>query len=107
MYQYYFDEDKEIFDNEVSGTIHLMKMYQLTQWCLVMIQYICLHVNRKAKVKKVDEGMYNHKAFMTFLEFSTAELKRFEIRYENGYNLTNDIKYNRWKDQFHPEGIAV
>ena len=51
--------------------------------------------------------MYNHTAFMTFLEFSAAELKHFEIRYENGYNLTNDIKYNRWKDQFHPEGIAV
>ena len=49
---------------------------------------------------KVNINMYNHTAFMTFLEFSAAELKRFEIRYENGYNLTNDIKYNRWKDQF-------
>ena len=56
---------------------------------------------------KVNINMYNHTAFMNFLEFSAAELKRFEIRYENGYNLTNDIKYNRWKDQFHPEGIAV
>ena len=36
----------------------------------------------------------------------SRSLKCFENRYENGYDLTDDLKYNKWKDQFHPEGTV-
>jgi len=36
--------------------------------------------------------------------FSTAELKKFERRYENGYDLTHDQWYNKWLEIHHPEG---
>ena len=36
-------------------------------------------------------------------EFSGEELERFECRYENGYDLTNDERYNRWLHMYHPD----
>ena len=40
---------------------------------------------------------------MTLLgEFSEAELKRFSIRYENGYNIKSDERYNAWLRRYHP-----
>ena len=40
---------------------------------------------------------------MTLLgEFSEAELKRFSIRYENGYDIKSDERYNAWLRRYHP-----
>ena len=45
--------------------------------------------------------------YFSFLtDFTIEELKCFEKRYENGYDLADDLKYNKWKDQFHPEGTV-
>ena len=34
-------------------------------------------------------------------EFSEAELKRFSIRYENGYDIKSDERYNAWLRRYH------
>ena len=40
---------------------------------------------------------------MTLLgEFSEAELKRFSIRYENGYDIKSDERNNAWLRRYHP-----
>ena len=40
---------------------------------------------------------------MTLLgEFSEAELKRFSIRYENGYDIKSDERYNAWLRRYYP-----
>ena len=31
-------------------------------------------------------------------EFTSEEIQLFEKRYENGYDLTHDTQYNKWKD---------
>ena len=31
------------------------------------------------------------------------EVQRFETRYENGYDLLTDERYNRWLEMYHPE----
>ena len=36
-------------------------------------------------------------------EFSEAELKRFSIRYENGYDIKLDERYNTWLRRYHPK----
>ena len=36
-------------------------------------------------------------------EFSGEDLERFECRYENGYDLTTDKRYNRWLHMYHPD----
>ena len=36
-------------------------------------------------------------------EFSEAELKRFSIRYDNGYNIKSDKRYNAWLRRYHPK----
>ena len=36
-------------------------------------------------------------------EFSEAELKRFSIRYENGYDIKSDERYNAWLRRYHPK----
>jgi len=33
--------------------------------------------------------------------FSREELKKFEARYENGYDLKHDEQYNLWVKHFH------
>ena len=33
--------------------------------------------------------------------FSNEELKKFEARYENGYDLKHDERYNLWVKHFH------
>ena len=35
-------------------------------------------------------------------EFSEAELRRFLIRYENGYDIKSDERYNAWLKRYHP-----
>lgn len=40
----------------------------------------------------------------TLIDYTEEEIKRFERRYENNYDLTNDERYNQWKLQFHPDG---
>lgn len=37
------------------------------------------------------------------LTFSLDEHKRFETRYENGYDLLGDEGYNRWLEMYHPQ----
>ena len=37
------------------------------------------------------------------LTFSLDELQRFDIRYENGYDLLHDDRYNCWLEIYHPE----
>ena len=34
-------------------------------------------------------------------EFSAEELEKFECRYENGYYLNTDERYNRWLRMYH------
>ena len=34
--------------------------------------------------------------------FSYDELDLFKRRYENGYDLTHDSRYNLWLEAFHP-----
>jgi hypothetical protein len=36
-------------------------------------------------------------------EFSAEELEKFECRYENGYDLITDERYNRWLRMYHPD----
>ena len=36
-------------------------------------------------------------------EFSAEELDRFECRYDNGYDLSTDERYNRWLRMYHPD----
>ena len=36
-------------------------------------------------------------------EFSAEELDRFECRYENGYDLNTDERYNNWLRMYHPD----
>ena len=41
---------------------------------------------------------------MTLLgEFSEVGLKRFSIRYENGYDIKSDERYNAWLRIYHPK----
>ena len=37
------------------------------------------------------------------LTFSLDEHKRFERRYENGYHLLGDERYNHWLEMYHPQ----
>ena len=53
----------------------------------------------KHQVKKDKEGV--SKAVET--EFTAEELKLFERRFENGYDLTTDKRYNLWLKNNHPE----
>ena len=36
------------------------------------------------------------------ITFSEDELHRFEVRFENGYDLTHDNRYNLWLKMYHP-----
>lgn len=36
-------------------------------------------------------------------EFSEKELKRFSIRYESGYDIKSDKRYNAWLRRYHPK----
>ena len=36
------------------------------------------------------------------LTFSCKEITLFEQRYVNGYDLTHDMRYNKWLSIFHP-----
>ena len=36
------------------------------------------------------------------IQFSESEVKKFGIRYENGYDLTTDQRYNAWLAVYHP-----
>ena len=36
-------------------------------------------------------------------EFSPEELEKFECRYENGYDLNTDGRYNSWLRMYHPD----
>ena len=39
--------------------------------------------------------------------FSPEEIHIFNRRYENGYDLTHDSRYNRWLQEFHPSDIPL
>ena len=41
------------------------------------------------------------------LQFSEDELKRFERRYENGYDIPGDERYIRWLEMHHPEANSL
>ena len=42
------------------------------------------------------------------ITFSEDELQRFEVRFENGYDLTHDSQYYRWLKMYHSmEGRQV
>ena len=43
---------------------------------------------------------------MTIEDFSEEELARFETRYENGYDLRDDPRYNSWLRRCHPESAV-
>ena len=36
--------------------------------------------------------------------FTMAELALFKRRYENGYDLKTDSRYNQWLSKFHTDG---
>ena len=40
------------------------------------------------------------------LSFSSNELLKFQRRYENGYDLKHDIRYNTWLEIYHPTCIS-
>lgn len=35
--------------------------------------------------------------------FSKQEISKFATRYDNGYDLTSDERYNAWLKEYHPE----
>ena len=37
--------------------------------------------------------------------FEAEEILRFQKRYENGYDLLHDVRYNYWKKKYHPGGM--
>ena len=39
------------------------------------------------------------------IDFSEEELHRFEVRFENNYNIQTDDRYNRWLLEYHPEAV--
>ena len=39
--------------------------------------------------------------------FSSEELKKFEKRFDNGYDLQHDERYNLWLKRFHGSSAAV
>ena len=39
-------------------------------------------------------------------EFTEEEIALFETRYENGYDVTEDARYNKWLSKFHPESAV-
>ena len=39
--------------------------------------------------------------------FSPEEIHIFNRRYENGYDLMHDSRYNRWLQEFHPSDISL
>ena len=39
-------------------------------------------------------------------EFTEEEVSLFEIRYENGYDMRDDARYNHWLSKFHPESAV-
>ncbi len=39
-------------------------------------------------------------------DFTEGEIKLFERRYENGYDLEGDDRYNYWLKCYHPEANA-
>ena len=38
--------------------------------------------------------------------FTEEEISLFEGRFEDGYDLTHDARYNRWLSQYHPESTV-
>ena len=38
--------------------------------------------------------------------FTSEEISCFTRRYENGYDLTNDVRYNKWLEKAHPSSIT-
>ena len=39
--------------------------------------------------------------------FTSVELEKFQMRYENGYDLKDDIRYNRWLQMYHPDADSL
>ena len=39
--------------------------------------------------------------------FSSEELKKFQTRFDNGYNLQHDERYNLWLKHFHGSSTSV
>ena len=55
--------------------------------------------------------LYVYKHFISEADqppsFSSEELKKFEKRFDNGYNLKHDERYNLWLKHFHGASTAV
>ena len=44
---------------------------------------------------------FKKKTTSSVIEFTEKELLRFQRRYEEGYDLTTDTKYNKWLEMYH------
>ena len=44
---------------------------------------------------------FQKKTTSSVIEFTEEELLRFQMRYEEGYDLTTDTKYNKWLEMYH------
>ena len=55
--------------------------------------------------------LYIYKHFISEADqlpsFSSEELKKFEKRFDNGYNLKHEERYNLWLKHFHSASTAV
>ena len=72
---------------------------------------------KQAKIKEKEERLRrreerrrlqkSQKLQKSYLPFSEEELVRFSTRYENGYDITTDERYNEWLAVYHPKGGKV
>ena len=53
-------------------------------------------VGRRKLEKDIQKGHVQQSDQKQLLTFTDDEIKRFEVRLENGYDLTNDERYNAW-----------
>ena len=58
----------------------------------------------KARVQAEKKALRELKKAAKKAQFTDKEIELFERRYENGYDLNDDVQYNKWKVKFHPDG---
>ena len=59
---------------------------------------------KEERAKRREERRGLRKSHPKTLPFSEEELVKFSTRYDNGYDLSTDDRYNEWLAIYHPKG---
>ena len=98
--------------NDLPG---MLKVTSISIFIRIIVNFARVGKNQTSRTVNTKEDMhFESKVYISYMHayayvvivdesFSIAELQKFAKRYENGYDLTHDQRYNKWLEIHHPE----